>query len=109
MSLWGTWRIVAMPGHVEDYLDMVGPAYIRFEENGSGTFAFGCVTGHISSIGTSLNTIDFSWDGNDEMDEASGDGDAELQPDGSLLGNVRFYNGDDIPFIARKSTSSTAC
>ena len=73
MSLKGRWRIVAMPDYVEDYPDMVEPAYILFEENGSGEFAFGCVTGQIFS-GGSGNSTEFSWTGNDEMDEARGDG-----------------------------------
>ena len=108
MSLVGKWRIVAMPDYVEDYPDMVEPAYILFEENGAGEFAFGCVTGHLS--GTSdTSTIHFSWEGNDEMDEALGTGEAQLQPDGSLRGAISFHNGDDAAFIARKWTSSTAC
>jgi hypothetical protein len=33
-----------------------------------------------------------------------------LQEDGSLKGGISLDNGDDIPFIARRSTtSSTAC
>ena len=47
MSLAGRWRIVAMPDYVEDYPDMMEPAYILFDGNGSGEFAFGCVTGHL--------------------------------------------------------------
>ncbi len=43
------------------------------------------------------------------MDEASGDGWAELQPDRSHAGEIRFHNGDDSTFIARPwETSSTA-
>lgn len=108
MSLLGKWRIVAMPDYVEDYPDMMEPAYILFEHNGSGEFVFSCVTGHIFGGGVSDSTA-FSWNGNDEMDEASGDGWAELQPDGSLNGAICFHNGDEANFIARKWTSSTAC
>jgi hypothetical protein len=44
------------------------------------------------------------------MEPASGDGWAELRDDGSLEGEICLLNGDDIPFIARRSkTSSTAC
>jgi hypothetical protein len=81
MSLSGKWRIVAMPDYVEDYPDMLEPAYLLFEENGSGEFAFGCVTGQIFG-GRAGNSVEFSWQGNDEMDEVQGDGRAELQPDG---------------------------
>jgi hypothetical protein len=39
-----------------------------------------------------------------------GDGWAELHDDGSLEGEIYLLNGDNIPFIARRSkTSSTAC
>jgi hypothetical protein len=44
------------------------------------------------------------------MEPAEGDGWAELQDDGSLKGEIRLQNGDDVPFIARRTkTSSTAC
>jgi len=108
MSLKGRWRIVAMPDYVEDYPDMVEPAYILFEENGAGEFAFGCVTGHIFQGGNG-DAVSFSWSGNDEMDEARGDGWAELQPDGNLHGQICFHSGDEADFLAHQDTSSTAC
>jgi len=60
MSLLGKWRIVAMPDYVGDYADMMEPAYILFEENGSGEFAFGCVTGRIFGDGDG-GSVEFSW------------------------------------------------
>lgn len=87
---------------------MMEPAYILFEAGGSGGFAFGCVTGQIFGSGDG-DHIAFSWTGNDEMEEAKGDGWAEIQPDGSITGEIRFQNGDEAEFIARKWTSSTAC
>jgi hypothetical protein len=106
MSLAGRWRIVAMPDYVEDYPDTMEPAYIEFAANGSG--AFGCVTGQIFGAGDD-NHVAFSWQGNDEMDEAQGDGWAEIQPNGSVIGQICFHNGDEADFVARKWTSSTAC
>src|SRR5579864_3201257 len=76
-----------MPDYDADYPDMMDPAYIRFAENGSGDFAFGCVTGQIFGAGDT-DPLEFDWHGNDEMDEASGDGWAELQPDGVLKGQI---------------------
>lgn len=108
MSLLGRWRIVEMPDYVEDYPDMVEPAYILFEENGSGEFAFGCVTGQIWG-GGDIDAVAFSWDGNDEMDQVSGNGWAELQPSGSIKGQIRFHGGDEANFIAHRESSSTAC
>jgi len=110
MSLKGKWRITQMPDFEADYPDMVEPAYILFEGKGSGEFAFGCCTGHLWAASTTeASSIDFSWDGSDEMTEVCGDGYAELQPDGSLRGEIQYRDGDEWAFIARKSTSSTAC
>jgi hypothetical protein len=110
MSLKGKWRIVEMPGFEADYPDLVEPAYILFEDKGSGEFAFGCCTGHIwAASSTEATSIDFSWDGSDEMTEVSGDGSAEIQADGSLHGEIEYRHGDRYAFVARKWTSSTAC
>ena len=108
MTLLGKWRILKMPDYVEDYPNMVEPAYILFEANGSGEFGFGCVTGQIVG-GGDTDAVELSWTGNDEMDEAQGAGWAELQPDGSLKGAICFHGGDDANFIARRGSSSTAC
>ena len=83
-------------------------SYILFTKNGS-EFAFDCLTGSIHGS-CEGDAVQFTWEGNDEMEPANGDGWAELRPDGLLEGEVRLTNGDDIPFIARRTTtSSTAC
>jgi hypothetical protein len=46
--------------------------------------------------------VEFTWEGNNEMDQASGAGRAELQKDGSLTEEIRFHNGDDSTFKARR-------
>ncbi len=107
----GKWRILEMPDYASDYPDMMEPAYILFDGKGGGEFAFGCVTGAIAGAGDAAATaVDFTWNGNDEMDDASGDGWAELQSDGSITGQISFDRGDEANFIARPwKTSSTAC
>lgn len=104
MSVRGKWRVIETPGY-----DMAGSAsYILFDEDG-GEFALDCLTGSINSACEGM-AVEFEWVGNNEMDEASGDGWAECQEDGSLQGEISLQNGDDIPFIAqRQKTSSTAC
>lgn len=88
--------------------DMVEPVYILFEAR-RGEFAFGCVTGSFAG-GAQTNDVAFNWSGNDAMNEASGEGWAELQFYGSLQGEISFQNGDDIFFLARPwPASSTAC
>ena len=72
---------------------------LLFEQDG-GEFAFDCLTGSIHGA-CDGNAVEFTWDGNDEMEEANGHGWAELQDDGSLKGEICLECGDDIPFIAR--------
>lgn len=108
MSVLGRWRITAMPDYTDDYPDMMAPAYVVFGANGSGEFAFGCVTGQIFGGGDG-RAVRFHWTGNNEMDEAQGHGWAEVQPDGSLVGAICFHSGDEANLIARRDSSSTAC
>ena len=103
MSMLGRWRVVETPGW-----NMAGPgAYMLFGKEG-GEFAFDCLTGSIHSACHGTD-VEFDWDGNDESEEVSGHGCAELQAYGSLEGEICLDNGDDIPFIAHRQTSSTAC
>lgn len=44
-----------------------------------------------------------------EIDEARGDGWAELQPNRPLKGQIRLHNRQEPKSIARPETSSTAC
>jgi hypothetical protein len=98
-----------MPDYEADFRDMMEPAYILFDGRGGGEFAFGCVTGAIYGAGDG-NAVEFTWDGNDEMDEACGDGWAELQSNGSIIGQICFHGGDEANFTARRwKTSSTPC
>lgn len=46
--------------------------------------------------------FDFTWDGNDECDEAQGDGWMKVKPNGKAEGEIRFHNGDTHKFIAIK-------
>lgn len=101
-SLAGKWRIVEMELWGADFLDMLEPAYIAFDGKGSGEFLFGCVIASLDCDDTPGGT-EFTWQGHDEMDEASGDGFAELEDDGSLTGEIHFHNGDESTFKARSS------
>lgn len=96
MSPVGRWRIVATPDYVEDYPDMMEPAYIEFAAKGSGEFAFGCVTGRIFGAAKESH-VAFSWQGRDEMDEVQGDGRAR-----NPIGWQHFHHGDEADFVARK-------
>lgn len=104
----GKWRIVEMELWDREFIDLLGPGYIVFDDEGDGEFRFGAVTG-ILDCGYAKASIHFTWEGFDEMDKASGAGSAELQDDGSLNGEIRFHHGDESSFIATRWSSSTAC
>ncbi|MEO6116912.1 MAG: hypothetical protein ABIP33_11055 [Pseudolysinimonas sp.] len=87
---------------------MVEPTYIRFEGSAFGRLRLRVLRrAHLGSeqhrgreaSNPEATSIDSSWDGSDEMD---GEGSAELQPDGSLNGEIQYRHGDQYAFIARR-------
>ncbi len=99
--LLGKWRIVETDLWDADYLNMLEPAFIEFQDDGRGELRFGCVIGDLDCHYRSA-AADFTWQGSDEMDEASGDGLALLEDDGSLSGEISFHRGDEATFKAKK-------
>ncbi len=86
-----------------DDLDLVGPAFIELGKDGIGHFAFIAVEGWIDCRETPRGGragVEFSWEGGDDCDPASGRGWAALQEDGSLRGRIYFHLGDDSSFHA---------
>ncbi|GGI34554.1 hypothetical protein GCM10010987_79950 [Bradyrhizobium guangdongense] len=68
MSLRGKWRVVETPDH-----DTAGArSYILFAAEG-GEFAMDCLTGTIHGR-CKGDTVEFTWDGGDEMEPARGRG-----------------------------------
>jgi hypothetical protein len=100
-GLLGKLRITSMELWDAAFIDLLGPGYIRFDADGGGEFAFGAVQGGIDGECGS-HSVHFIWEGNDEMDQACGDGDAELNDDGTLSGEIRFRRGDESAFTARR-------
>jgi len=80
----------------------LGPAFIEVKGVG-GQFRFIAVDGWMDCRHGQRNgrpSVDFTWDGNDECDPASGRGWVHLQKDGSLTGHIYFHHGDDSGFKA---------
>ncbi len=77
-----------------EFIDMLDPGYFQFDVDGRGQFVFGAVQGGLDCH-YSQSDVHFTWAGSDDMDEASGDGDAELEADGALKGEIRFHLGDE--------------
>ena len=104
-ALIGRWRIEEMDLWNRDALDLVGPAFIEFRPDQTGRFRFIAVEGWMDCREAAIDDrpgLEFSWDGNDECDPASGRGWVALQPDGSLAGHIYFHMGDDSAFRAER-------
>ena len=93
-----------------DAIDLIGPAFIEIKADGTGTFRFIAVEGHLDCRYDKLDDeqiIEFSWSGHDEGDQVSGRGWIRLEPDGSLQGHIFFHMGDDSGFRAVSRSRQT--
>lgn len=104
MKLKGTWHIDEMDEWDEKYCNMEVQAYLRLSSSGS-EFQFGLVHGwiHITTEDAGGERIDFDWEGNDEMDAASGHGWIELTSKDEAEGEISFLGGDSSGFRARRA------
>src|SRR2546421_11342677 len=88
MRIAGRWRITEAELWDCDALDLVAPAFIEFAEDGSsGSFGFIAVQGEMDCREVERGGRpggEFSWEGHDEGDPASGRGCAVLREAGSL-------------------------
>jgi hypothetical protein len=107
-ALIGCWRIEKADIWDRDYLDLCGPATMTIGANSRGEIAFGAMQASLE-LGCSPSMVFFTWEGFDEMDEVSGDGNAELLDDGSIEITFACHNGDEAILKAKRETSSTAC
>ncbi|MCP4347390.1 MAG: hypothetical protein GY795_17940 [Desulfobacterales bacterium] len=100
----GKWRISEMEQWDQDFIDAEVPGYISFSKDGTGEFHFGYVHGFTDcrySKREGNNAVEFSWEGNDEADPASGRGYAIIK-DGNLSGHLFFHEGEDSEFKAAR-------
>ena len=104
----GRWRIVGADLWDREHLDLCGPASLVVRANGDGEIAFGAMQASLD-VDYGPDEIGFTWAGFDEMDEVSGTGSAELQPDGSLEIKFEYHLGDEAILKAVRVPSSTAC
>ncbi len=84
-------------------IDLMGPAFIEFGQDRTGHFRFIAVQGFMDCRPGSPGErprVEFTWEGDDEGDRASGRGRATLERDGSLRGHIYFHLGDDSAFRA---------
>ena len=102
----GTFHILEMEQWDEDYVNMEGQAYIRFEADGTGEFRFGVVQASLdwrSGTRDGRPAVEFSWEGSAECDPATGRGWAILEAPDTLKGTIFFHMGDESGFAARRA------
>ena len=85
----------------QDFVDMEVPGHFTFAADRMGSFQFGLVQGEMDCHfgGKPAGRVEFTWQGNDECDEASGSGHAEVVK-GELHGHIQFHMGDGSEFRA---------
>src|SRR5215831_7727010 len=107
----GRWRIVSMSAWDEDYINEEEEGYFEFDDRGGGQFHFGYVHGDMDCRLTTRDgepAVEWTWDGNDEMDPAQGRGWAVVKGD-ELHGMIFFHSaGDDSEFVATRAKEKKA-
>ena len=101
----GRWRITSMSAWDQDFVDEEEEGYFEFDDRGSGEFHFGYVHGQMDcrpATRAGQPALEWTWDGNDEMDPAQDRGWAVVRGD-ELHGKIFFHGGGDSEFVAKKS------
>ena len=84
-------------------IDLLGPAFIELRRDHAGSFQFLAIEGSMdcrAAMRDGRVGVEFSWDGTDECDQASGRGWAFLNDDRSLAGHIFIHMGHDTGFVA---------
>jgi hypothetical protein len=106
MKYEGLWHITEMETWDDEYLNMEVQAYIRIRRDGGGDFQFGLVSGQIDGEVVKRadgDRFEFTWDGNDECDEASGSGWLEMESRNKLEGRIKIHHGDSSTLAAERA------
>ena len=102
----GRWRITSMDRWDQAFVDAEVEGYFRFDRGEGGEFQFGYVRGGLTCEATERDgrpAVEWSWEGSDEMDPASGRGWARVDPDDTLQGVIHFHRGDRSGFTAERA------
>src|SRR5258707_5141274 len=99
----GYWKITSMECWRADYIDLIVPGFIEFEDEDGhlmGSFQFGAVVGWLdcrAGVRAGKQFVEWSWDGRNDSDAASGRGWAAIE-DGKLVGRLFIHCTDDSAF-----------
>ena len=101
----GKWIIVETEAWDQEFVNMEVPGHFTFRKDGTGHFQFGRVQGEMDcriENASGKGRIEFSWEGQDELDPALGRGWALIENE-KLQGRIFFHMGDDSSFRAIRS------
>jgi hypothetical protein len=102
----GTWHIYSMELWDESYFNMETQAFIEIRPENPGSFHFGLVSGGLDGYVAGKfpkQRFVFTWEGNDEMDPATGSGWVQVKDENELIGSIKFHLGDRSKFRARRA------
>ena len=101
----GRYRITSMDQWDQEFVDEEVEGFFEFKRDGQGEFHFGYVHGSIDHRPATRDgkpCVEFTWEGNDEMDSAMGRGWAVIDGD-EIEGMLFFHQGDESGFKAKRS------
>jgi hypothetical protein len=100
----GRWRIVEMDVWDSDFLNEIEEAHITFDGS-AGEIAFGAFNGDLDVRYCSRDgsaCAEFSWEGFDDNDQASGRGWVSIGTAGRLVGHFYIHKRDDSAFACER-------
>jgi hypothetical protein len=100
----GRWRIVETELWDQEALDLVVPAYLRFDRQGLGEMqliAIGASIDYRVEQRDGASVVESPWAGFDEMDAISGRVWARIDGD-MMCGTLFIHQGDESTFVARR-------
>jgi hypothetical protein len=104
----GTWRITEMDTWDADYVNLVGPGYLRIDREGGGFMQSGAVEAALDcrgGDGGANQRLEFTFQGFDEGDPVSGRGRATVSGS-QMTGHICFHRGEESGFTAVKGQQS---
>ena len=105
----GDWRITTTEVWASDALDLIEPAFFRFDDESMGEFGMIAIRGGLHCYygqrdGKPL--VEFTWEGEDDGDARCGRGWATIDTDGVLRGRFFIHQGDDSGFVAERTKAA---
>lgn len=103
MDFTGTWNVVSSPDFDDAYLHLTGTPYVALRQKDGfvkGEYGIGVQHGTMDG-GAHSDFFDFHFVGNDEMEDAFGEGEATLDGE-RLVFELRYYTGDEYTFVCKR-------